>query len=243
MTTHRETRLRAKLRQQIDSGLAISRDPGNAILPELSARTTTIYSPWYVRTCRRCKDKFREGDRVRLCPLCQYAYHDDDQFRLRCWQEQFADGGVCRKARYDPIAEGYDAGCPYQWPGQFSDEPKRAGEESHPRRRITRVTIQFLAGLEKVWAPYGQEPVFEVEDNSIIVGGYCPWCRFRIRAGDRVVKCPCGKCNGHFHDDIYRHLICWNDWNGSQGNDHCPITGEKIERTSPSSKAEGNSGP
>jgi hypothetical protein len=242
MTTHRETQLRAKLRQQIDSGLAMSRDPGNAALPELSARTTTIYSPWYVRTCRRCKDKFREGDRVRLCPLCQDAYHDDDQFRLHCWQEQFADGGVCRKARYDPIAEAYDDGCPYHWSGRFPDQPPRAGDEFQPRRRIAQVTAQFLSGLERVWMPYGREPVFEVEDDSPVEGCYCPWCRFQIRAGDRVVKCPCGKCYGHFHDDIYRHLICWNDWNGSQGNDHCPITGETIEKKIPPSKAESNSG-
>jgi hypothetical protein len=81
--------------------------------------------------------------------------------------------------------------------------------------------------------PYGQEPVFEVAEGSSIIGFSCQWCRFQLRAGDRVVKCPCGKCSGHFHDDIYRHLTCWNDWNGSSGQGYCPIMGEKIVASTP----------
>src|SRR5262245_62056160 len=57
--TH-ENLLKARLRQEIEGGIAASRDPVNASLPELAARLTTIYSPWYTRTCPECKDKFRE---------------------------------------------------------------------------------------------------------------------------------------------------------------------------------------
>jgi hypothetical protein len=227
----RETLLKARLYEEIKAGIAASRDPTNAGLPDPTTRkTTTIYSHWYTRTCPECKHKFREGDRVRLCPQCEQAYHDDDQYHLYCWQKHFANDSVCRKERYDPIAEVKRKGCDYRWSGTFPDESEDVGEEALPARRVAEVTGQFLHGLENVWSPFGEEAVFEVEAGSPIVGHNCPWCRFQIRAGDRVVKCPCGKCDTYFHDDIFRHLTCWDDWNGSRGNDYCPTTGARIER-------------
>jgi hypothetical protein len=223
---HHHESILAVVREEIDIGIAGSRDPANANLPELASRTTTIYSPWYMRSCSYCKHKFRDGDLVRLCPACTRGYHDDEQYRLFCWQKRFSDGAVCRVERYDPIAEVMEVGCSYRWSGTFPDSPKPTSKLK--RRRIVRISSQFLRGIEKVWKPYGHEPVFEVDDDSAIIGFSCQWCRSQIRGGDRVVRCPCGKCSGHFHNDIYRHLTCWNDWNGSRGHGYCPVTGERI---------------
>jgi hypothetical protein len=228
--THHETLLRAKLRQEIDTGIVTSRDPANADLPKDAVRTTTMYSAWYVRSCPECKQRFRDGDGVRLCLSCEQAYHDDELYQLYCWHEHFKSGRVCREARFDPITEVHDQGCPYQWAGGEQSVQKPTGSGAARAPHMAQVTTQFLQGLEEVWTPYGQEPVLVVDDDSPIIGYSCPWCRFQVRAGDRVVKCPCGKCNAHFHDDIYRHMTCWNDWKiDSKGNDYCPITGEKIE--------------
>ena len=65
------------LRNAFTTGFAAARDPLNADLPPLAARVTTIYSPWYTRTCPECCHKFREADRVRRCPSCGQVYHDD----------------------------------------------------------------------------------------------------------------------------------------------------------------------
>lgn len=229
--SHHETVLKARLRGEIQAGIAASRDPANADLPDLFARTTTMYSPWYTRTCPDCRHKFREGDRVRLCPECGQAYHDDDQYNLHCWQDHFANGSVCREKRYDPIAEVWREGCSYRWPGTFPNQDEKNAGDASSARRVAEITGQFLQGLENVWTPFGEQAVREMSPDSPIVGRKCPWCRFRIRAGDRVVKCPCGDCDTFFHDDIFRHLTCWDKWNGSQGNDYCPTTGAKIDRS------------
>lgn len=84
-----ETPLKARLRQEMEARIVASRDPENAGLPGLVSRTTTIYSPWYTRTCPECRHKFRENDRVRLCLACGQAYHDDDQYNLYCRQTHF----------------------------------------------------------------------------------------------------------------------------------------------------------
>jgi uncharacterized C2H2 Zn-finger protein len=234
---HRKAILHARLREEMSAGLAASLDPENAGLPPLYRHETTIYSPWYTRACPECKHKFREGDTVRLCPRCGRVYHDDDQYQLHCWEEHFAEDGVCRKARIDPITGVPQEGCDYTWSGQFPEEGREAAEgpATRPTRRVARVTKQFLRGLEAFWTPFGEENVLEVSPDSPIVGHECPWCRFQIRAGDRVVKCPCGQCNTYFHDDVFRHLTCWDEWNGSQGHDYCPTTGAKIERSPRSS--------
>jgi hypothetical protein len=223
-----EPQFKARLREEMEAGMSASRDPANAGQPDLSVRVTTIYSPWYTRTCPVCKNKFRDDDSVRLCPLCEQAYHDDDSYHLHCWQERFQIQGVCKVSRYDQILEVEEQGCNYRWSGTFPQKAltRRAGQE--PQRRVALVTAHFLQGLEAIWKPYGEESVFEVAESSPIIGHHCPWCRFQVRAGDRVVKCPCGKCSTYFHNDVFRHLTCWNDWNGSRGHDYCPTTGAKI---------------
>lgn len=241
-SSHNQSRLKLSLRQEIDIGIAASCDPQNAGLPDLFARTTTIYSPWYTRTCPECKLQFREGDRVRLCPKCGQAYHDDDQYHLYCWQSRFANGNVCKKERYDPIAELNRDGCTYQWCGTFPNENEGNNGEKTRSMQVELVSVHFLQGLEKIWTPYGEEVVYEVKQEDPQIGHRCPWCRFLIRAGDRVVKCPCGNCDTYFHDDIFRHLTCWNDWNGTRGHDYCPTTGARIIRSVSTIEGEGGDG-
>ncbi len=61
------------LSEEFQKGMNMAVDPVNANLPDIAIRTTTVYSPWYAQTCNGCKFKFREGDRVRLCPKCSEA--------------------------------------------------------------------------------------------------------------------------------------------------------------------------
>lgn len=229
-TEQQEKSLKALIRAELDFGIAASGDPLNSGLPDLALRTTTVYSPWYTRTCPECKHKFREGDQVRLCPRCKQAYHDDNQYNLNCWQAHFENGRVCKVSRYDPIAEVHQDGCDFHFFGKFADIEESCTREQPQSRRIKKISRQFMNGLKTVWQPLGEHAVQVVEPGDAIVGQKCPWCRFQIRAGDHVVKCPCGKCNTYFHNDIYRNLTCWNDWNGTQGMNYCPTTGTKIEK-------------
>ena len=91
---------------------------------------------------------------------------------------------------------------------------------------------QFLGGLRSVWRPFGEERSIQVPRGSELVGRPCPWCRHRVRAGDWVVLCPdgCGTC---FHQDIFRHLTCWNTWNGPDGKRYCPSSGQPYKSDQP----------
>lgn len=216
------------LRTEIDAGIAASKDPENTGLADLADRITTMYSPWYTRTCPQCKLRFREEDRVRLCPQCGQAYHEDAQYQLHCWQTHFANGEVCKKGGCDAFTERDQPGCDYQWNGTFPEDNRNTAQQHRQSQRIIQVSSQFLHGLQAIWTPFGEEAIYEVKSGDRIIGYRCPWCRFLIRAGDHVVKCPCGNCETYFHDDIFRHLTCWNDWNGTRGHDYCPTTGARI---------------
>ncbi len=228
-----ESALKQYIRDEMNLGIAMAADPDNADLPELTIRTTTINSPWYTRTCQICKHKFREGDQVRLCPRCAEAYHDDNQYGLHCWQKKFEAGEICTPGGIDRFTEQEIPGCDFTWSGPLPDETAADGpavEIASPRSSppVSLVT-QFVTGLEKVWSPFGQQHPEKVETGSTIVGRSCPWCRFLVRAGDWVVACPCG-CGAFFHQDVFRHLTCWNEWNGVEGNDYCPITGRSYQK-------------
>jgi len=235
----------------MDFGISLAADPDNAKLPELAIRATTMNSPWHARTCKVCKNKFREGDQVRVCPgscggKCGEPYHDDHQYGLHCWQKHFgSDGGKqCSEGGKDRFSEsGRDApACPYTWDGHLPDEPPTKGSSGQgPSPRIQPaepMVSQFVSGVEAVWRPFGSQRVRKVSFGSSLVGRNCPWCRFRVRAGDSVVECPCEiDCGTYFHQDVFRHLTCWNEWNGVAGNDYCPTTGAPYRRT-----AEGREG-
>jgi hypothetical protein len=187
-----------------------------------------MYSPWFMQFCPECRHMFREGDRVRQCPRCGKAYHDDEHYQLRCWPNHFRGGEVCRPARYDPFREEDDPGCDFCTDG-FVDDNIEHHEQSTPIDVAPAVARFFLKGVQTVWRPFGDAEVLEVAPGSSLIGRQCPWCRFDIRAGDHVVKCPCGRCSTYFHDDIFRKLTCWNNWNGSRGHNFCPTTGARIE--------------
>jgi len=224
------------LRDEFDSGMVMAADPTNANLPESAVRTTTIYSSWFSQTCRVCKFKFREGDRVRLCPRCGKPYHDDDQYDLRCWRAHFEGGDICTQGGRDRFSEGGGEilRCEYKSPGPSSEEgPQTAsGPSEGPAVRggtpDDALVTQFTAGLETIWKPFGEQRAEKVRPDGPALGRSCPWCRFRIRVGDWVVACPCG-CGAYFHQDIFRHLTCWNEWNGVEGNDYCPVTGRSYD--------------
>jgi len=216
------------IREEIELGKESSRDPANAFLPELHPRLTTIYSPWYTRACPVCAQKIRVGDRVRLCPKCNQAYHDDDRFDLRCWQERFKSGHVCRAPYYDRFAERHDEGCDFTCDGESSDESQSPPGKNSDQTRNPELIRRFERGLTSAWSAFGGREVVMAQAGDTFIGHNCPWCRFQVRVGDHIVKCPCGKCETWFHDDIYRHLECWNEWNGAQGLLFCPTTGAKI---------------
>lgn len=233
MTPIDENHHSSNIKLELDLGIVSSRDPTNAFLPDLHARTTTIYSAWYTRTCPVCQSKFREGDVVRLCPgvngkSCGQAYHDDMQYDLQCWKEYFHAQNVCKKPSKDRFTGEDIPGCDFVWNGHFPDSLHKGSQEKTAQRRNERLARQFLDGLETVWKPFGERTIIQVRKGGETVGHNCPWCRFNIRAGDHIVKCPCDKCNTYFHNDIYRHLECWNEWNGSKGLSFCPTSGAKI---------------
>ncbi len=204
-------------REEIDLGITMAADPDNAGLSELAIRITTMNSPWFSRTCRMCKDKFREGDLVRICPKCRGFYHDDHQYELYCWQKHLEKSEKCR--------------CGWRSSDKITETSAATGEllRTCPPESIVR---QFISGVETVWRPFGEQQVLKIPSGSALIGRKCPWCRFRVRTGDWVVKCPCGtECGTFFHQDVFRHLTCWNEWNGVEGNQYCPTTGAAYKRS------------
>ena len=100
-----QTALQESLRAEFDVGISMAADPENARLPDLALRITSLHSPWYKKTCPVCLDKFREGDRVRLCPECGKPYHDDRQYGMHCWQKHFTGGHICTEGGEDRFAD------------------------------------------------------------------------------------------------------------------------------------------
>lgn len=233
MTFNPGSILEKQLRAEIDLGVAMAADPANANLPDLALRVTSVNSPWFTRTCRVCHHKFREGDQVRICPQCGQAYHDDNQYGLHCWQKKFAAGHVCKEGGIDRFSGQQMRRCDFTWSGTLPDEVSSteavATIDSTPPDLDEALVNQFVTGVEKVWRPFGEQPVIKVKPGSALVGRICPWCRFQVRASDWVVACPCG-CGTYFHQDVFRHLTCWNEWNGVEGNDFCPTTGRSYSK-------------
>jgi hypothetical protein len=229
--TYPKSALKQQIGAEVELGIALSADPVNANLPDLAIRITTINSPWFARTCRICKDKFREGDQVRLCPDCGEAFHDDNQYSLHCWPKKFADGAICTEGgpdRFNESSSGLPR-CEFSCSSSFTDVgtsiPSSAMASSHNSPAALLVK-QFVKGIETTWRPFGEQQSTKVERGSSMVGHKCPWCRFRVRVGDWVVACPCQRnCGTYFHQDVFRHLTCWNEWNGVEGNNFCPNIG------------------
>jgi hypothetical protein len=104
-------------------------------------------------------------------------------------------------------------GCP-------PEEPAGAAACSH------EVRDAFLRGLHQHWQLAGSTAAELVVPGSPLVGRRCPVCRHTVRPGDQVVRCPCGRsCGGVFHQDIPRHLTCWDTWNRGGERGYCALTG------------------
>ena len=233
MSEPSSTRFLARLNAELAAGEAASVDPLNANLPPLARRITTLRSPWFARYCKVCGDKLREGDRVRLCPDCGEPYHDDPRFGLFCWQRQFSTGCTCNPGGEDRFSDNPEPAPPCGFPLQLDPQGTLAlretfaGAAAAPISSSDRLSSQFIAGLESVWRPFGGRRSIQVQVGSPYVGLNCPWCRFKVRIGDWVVPCPCTGtwCGTVFHQDVFRHLTCWNEWNGVAGKHYCPNTG------------------
>ncbi len=107
--------------------------------------------------------------------------------------------------------------------------------QGHPVRTAHRQTMpepirdQFLRGLHAHWHPADYQQCLVVEPGARLVGRQCPICRHSIRPGDSVVLCPCGHdCGGVFHQDITRHLTCWDTWSRSAQRSYCAFTGAPL---------------
>ncbi len=161
-------------------------------------------------------------------PKCGEAYHDDSQFGLHCWHQRFSGGKPCKEAgnrRFGPALS-----CDFRWQGPLPQSvgARPGAAEELPRAAPPAALVHlFLGGLEAVWRPYGEQKAFRVLPGTPPVGRNCHWCRCRVRAGDYAVECPC-RCGTFFHQDVFRHLTCWNEWFGVKGNDFCPNTGRPL---------------
>ena len=221
--------LKSSISNELQAGVEVSKDPENAGLPDLAIRKTTMYSPWFMKLCPLCGLEFREEDRVRLCPQCGRAYHDDPRYNLRCWRRHFARNPFCSEEIRNRDGVLIRKKCDFRPEGDLPRPESDDGKTAVAFRRLNKLETQFVAGLQRVWKPFGEREVVAVKENDCMVGMKCPWCRSYIRAGDHVVKCPCGKCETWFHMDVVRHLACWNEWSGSKGHDFCPVTCARIE--------------
>jgi hypothetical protein len=100
---------------------------------------------------------------------------------------------------------------------------------AHRRNIPESIRGRFLQGLHTHWHPEGHLQCPVVEPGSPLVGRQCPICRHTIRPGDSVVLCPCGRdCGGVFHQDITRHLTCWDTWSRSAQRTYCAFTGASL---------------
>lgn len=80
---------REELLHQLQHGIEMARDPRNAHVRGADAlRVTTLYSPWLLQICLKCRHTFRENDRVRPDPMhAGRMVHDDAQTNLFCWSK------------------------------------------------------------------------------------------------------------------------------------------------------------
>jgi hypothetical protein len=202
-----------KIWEGLRLGVQLATDRENNILPDLSLLKTTLESHWWVGQCPVCNDSFRENDHVRKCPGCNQAYHDDPAFNLLCWHNHFAGGDKC-------------INCNYTWNGRLPSVKSGLHTEV---RSIATMEEQFFAGLSKTWEVFGDAKIHIVKPGDFMIGNTCPMCSYKLRLGDRVVKCPCSpKCAVYFHNDVPRNWTCWNEWNGEQGKDYCPVSSRKY---------------
>ncbi|KPA11749.1 hypothetical protein MHK_008052 [Candidatus Magnetomorum sp. HK-1] len=223
-----KSELLQELKYEFNEGLLAAQDPENAYLPPLSCLKTTRYSAWFTRKCPECGLDFREGDMVKLCPKCKQAYHNDDYYHLNCWDRHFSNGKPCRESSYDRFNDKNDPGCSYKFGGTVDESDNDSKSTDFDTIHIPEINKQFMNGLAVHWKSFDNLLEQKVSPHDPKIGEICQWCGSSIRPGDRLVKCPCGKCETYFHNDMYRQLSCWNEWNKSKKRDYCIQSGRKI---------------
>lgn len=202
-------------------GQNMSRDPLNAgAMGSADVQVTTMHSLWFLKVCHVCENRFRAGDRVRVCPKCGRARHDDARYGLHCWQAHFGAGHICDEGQTDPRFT-LEEPCHYK-PLTLSDKDTATTLDVEISQAMYD---SFMEGLQGNWQPFGDIEVIKAQKGDAFIGQKCLICGNRVRVGDWVAACPCGKCNNYYHQDIFRHLECWDIWNkGRQGHvlDTCP---------------------
>jgi hypothetical protein len=193
------------LEQAIKRGFKLARDPQNALIRDPhTPRTTTIYSEWYRDVCPICHHTFREDDLVLPHPDPP-ASRSSRRRRITMVHEDHRSALCCWSALHGHIAD------------------QVITPETH-----TQMRAAFLDGLHTHWHPDENLQTVVVAAGSRFVRLDCPICRHTVRAGDTVVLCPCGRCGGVFHQDITRHLTCWDTWSLSGHRTYCAFTGVAV---------------
>lgn len=188
-----------ELRCQLRKGIDMARDPRNAHIHDPhEPRVTTLYSPWLLQMCLRCRHTFRIDDWVLPDPYTpDRMLHEDPRTGLFCHSRVIGQAPL------------------------------------HPQNVPVNMALrqQFLRGLETSWHLAGTMQLIVVQPKSPSIGKKCPICRHTVRTGDTVVRCPCGRpeCMGVFHQDVQRHLTCWDTWSVGMGRRYCAFTGAMIE--------------
>ncbi len=210
--------LEKKIKKEIDKGKEIANDPINALLPDHAIRVTTITSDWFTQECEHCNLNFREEDHVHVCPKCEDAYHEDKRYNLNCWTNSQEKEGLCPCGEFSLTTDSKE------------EDKNIASDQASSTVNLESIYEHFTNGMKNKWQSFGGEEieVLTAQSGSKAIGKSCPMCRFKIREGDRYVESPCG-CKAYFHNDIFRHLTCWNNWKGRGKKAHCPISGEPCK--------------
>lgn len=210
--------------KELEKGKKMARDPQNAILRSGALRVTNHNSEWLASECFHCKFKFREEDRVRICPNCEFPLHEDGRFDLKCWSDFFHATKQCPRCNQEISAEP---------PEKIKIDVK--GEEVSETLLAQNIYEQFSAGIKIEWTMIGEgdggiEPRILHSKNDPLYGTKCMICGEGIRLGDRYVQCP-GQWKCCFHADVLRHLTCWTIRFNMKNNDYCFQSGGtcKIE--------------
>lgn len=211
------------LAKEIEKGKKIARDPQNALLHVDALRITNASSEWLNNDCYICKFKFREGDRIRICPNCELPFHQDEPSKLLCWSNLKKESSICPRCKQDIH--------------QDSEEEERNIQLVQETAGLFEQAVfaQFSTGIKQEWFMFGEEdgvvePKVMQDPNDPNYGKKCMICEEGIRLGDRYVECP-GDWKCCFHADVLRHLTCWSTRFNLKNTDYCLLSGGccKIE--------------
>jgi hypothetical protein len=145
---------------------------------------------------------------LQTCRMCRHSFREEDQVLP---DPHLADAML----HEDPQAGLF---CWSKWRGLTPTKPSAPPLDAAVRE-------DFMRGVRQHWKPAGNLAVELVQRGMGLVGRRCPICRHTVRLGDHVVRCPCGRgCNGVFHQDLTRHLTCWDTWNRGSERAFCAFT-------------------